>query len=306
MKKFLTLMSLLICLTILLTGCGGSFKPAGSKAGGTTNEKTEENNEDTNTAETESVLDKDTNEPAASESSDEDTEVKVPGKFTCISDISDYWNKLYKSNEEAINAYSGMETIDLVSPGMCFISGVQYDILNIYNVDGHFEGELMLAGYQGFEDKKGSQVTFGYEDILEEDGFGSYSLKGDKKIENGNCDLDSGYYFSDSYTDRSGEVISRSTSEFQLQSDKSMSTIVMDGNTLNYSGEEQLTTSYIFMRMGDGTLEYAVAKSETGTDYDLIHLEDNMTKEMAIDLFEAAGAVLDHSGGIKDGKFVLD
>jgi hypothetical protein len=233
-------------------------------------------------------------------------EVAAPGKFECISDISDYWNKLYTANEAAINAYEGMPIMELVTPGMCFISGVQYDILNIFNEDGRFEGNLMLAGYPGFEEKKGSQITFGYEYTLEEDSQFSYSKAGDKTIENGNCDLKTGYYFTESYTDRSGDIIDRSTSEFKLQSDKTMCALVIDGGTISYNNEEKLTTSYIFIRAGEGLYDFAVGQSATGTAFDVLKLEDNMTKDQAISAFEAAGATIVYKGGIKDGVFYVE
>jgi hypothetical protein len=130
--------------------------------------------------------------------------------------------------------------------------------------------------------------------------------KGDKKIENGNCDLEKGLFFTDNYTERDGAVIERSTSEFQKQEDGSMCAIVMDGRTLDYNAEEELYTSYIYIRSGKDQYDFVVASSAIGTDYEVLHLEADMTKEMAISMFEAAGGTIEKSGGIVDKKLVLD
>jgi hypothetical protein len=166
--------------------------------------------------------------------------VKDSGEFTCISDISDYWDNLYKSNENAINAYSGMETLDIMGPGMVFVLGIQYDLLNLYNEDGHFEGDLMFAGYKAFIDKNGSELSFGYDDVMEKDGFTADSKTGDKKVQNGSCDLTTGHYFSDEYTDRAGTIISRESDEFLKLADGSMCALIIDGDTVNYNNEEAL------------------------------------------------------------------
>lgn len=66
-----------------------------------------------------------------------------------ISDYSEAWNELYNQNEAAINKYEE-PIMELVTPGLEFVSGVQYDLLNMENKDGRFEGKLMMAGFPGF------------------------------------------------------------------------------------------------------------------------------------------------------------
>jgi hypothetical protein len=301
MKKFLAVVSLLTCLSLIITGCGKLSKSTESE--NDTVSETSENdstNEDTASSTEQDMAEADNgNGEAASEAGN-------PGKFESIADISEYWNNLYTSNEAAINAYEGMPIMELVTPGLCFVTGVQYDILNIYNKDGRFEGELMLAGYPGFEEKKGPQISFGYEFTLEEDSQYGTDRAGDKKVEIGNCDLDKGYYYSESYTDRTGVKISRDINEFALQEDKSMCALVIEGGTIGFNSEENLTTSYIFIRANEGQYDFAVANSTVGTDYEVLHLEKNMTKEMAMELFKKEGASIVYSGGIKDGVFYLD
>lgn len=292
MKNLKIIISLALCIVLLLTGCGG--KESNTETGGASKENSNVNTENSN-------KDKET----TPDNSDNTTQ-KPSGDFDSISDISDYWNTIYTSNEKAINSYDGMPIMELVTPGLCFITGVQYDLLNINNVDGRFEGELLLAGYPGFVEKSGALLTFGYEDTLLEDGFGITSKAGDIRSENGRSDLKNGYYYAESSTDRGGVVIVRETSEFKKQANKDMCALVIDGSTMNFRGDEELKTTYIFIRGGEKLFDFVVAESEAGTAFEVLHLEDDMTKTSAIAMFEAAGAVIANSGGIKDGVFYLD
>lgn len=311
MKKILILISLLICTSLLFVGCRGALKAVGSdlkkSAENLVTEAAANVNSDTSSdAVTDGTKAVDDTEAFDAKDGDNNTEGVNSGKFECISDISDYWTDIYNQNEEAINNYGGMPIMELVTPGLCFVTGVQYDILNVYKKDGRFEGNLMLAGYPGFVEKKGSQITFGYEATIEEDAQYSDTLAGDKKAENGNCDLAKGYYYSESYTDRGGKKIDRSTDEFALQSDASMCTLVIEGKTYGLNNEEDPTTTYIFIRGGKGLYDYAIAQSTKGCDFEDLHLENDMTKEAAIAMFEKAGATIQNSGGIKDGTFYVD
>jgi hypothetical protein len=282
-----------------LTGCGGSSKD-NNKGKETVTNKSADGTKDNSVKET------DNNSDSNGVTIDPDNSAtNSSGTFKGITDMADYWNNLYTGNEAAINKMEA-PLLELVTPSMCFVVGVQYDLLNLNQADGRFEGALMLAGYPGFVEKKGSQLTFGYEDTLKEDGFSSQMLKGDKLVESGSCDLDKGHYFADSFTDRAGTKITRSTSEFQKEADGSMSTITVQGSTLNWNNEESLTTTYIFIRSGKNQYDFVIATSTKGTAYDAIPLEADMSKEKAISLFKAAGATVTKSGGIKDGAIYLD
>ena len=316
MKKLLIIISLVLCLGLLFTGCEGSSKPTNKD----NSDKTEASSKDNDEEEASEEEEEKEKEASASEATNENSEEISDsgsdasegkaelgsGDFETIGDISEYWSKLYESCEEAVNKYEGMETLALVTPGLCFVTGVQYDLLNLMNENGHFEGDLMFAGYKGFVDKNGSQLTFGYEDVLEEDGFTPDMVKGDKLIESGSSDLEKGYYYSDNYTEREGKRIKRSTNEFMRYKDGSMSTIIMDGSTLNWRGEEEMTTNCTFLHIANGSLEYVVANMGIGPEFEVIKLEDGMSKEKVIELFEAAGGVIEHGGSVKDGVFALD
>jgi len=285
-------------VTFLFTGCGGPPKSTNSE--GVLSEEVEKDESEIVTVETE-----ETAEVTDIEVS-KDTEISSSSDFKTITDITNYWSDLYSVNEAVLNAYEGMPIMETVTPALCFITGVQYDMLNVNNIDGRFEGELMLAGFQGFVDKNGSNLTFGYDDKLKEDGFSPSMKAGDRQVENGSCNLEKGYFFSDSYTERDGVMIDRTTSEFKVQEDGSMCTIVMSGRTLDYNNEESFSTSYIFIRNGKGQYDIAVASAAIGTDYTFLTLKDNMTKEDAIAAFEAAGATIESNAGISEGAFALE
>jgi hypothetical protein len=309
MKKILVFISVLICFTSLLAGCSNSSKPTDSNTKLTEDageEKAVNIEQIENKEKTEEVVTEEAVPESGELVSPEDTVILNTGEFKSICDISEYWNDLYTRNEAVINAYEGMPIMELVTPGLCFVTGVQYDLLNIENKDGHFEGELMLAGYSGVVEKKGSQITFHYDEVLEEDGFSPSMKKGDKKAETGNCDLEKGLFYADSSTERDGVMIQRSTSEFQKQEDDSMCTIVMDGRTLDYNANEELFTSYIFIRSGKDQYDFVVASSAIGTSYEMLHLKADMTKEQAISMFKTAGGAIEKSGGIVNGALVLD
>ncbi|MHB8129831.1 MAG: hypothetical protein ACYDEX_12610 [Mobilitalea sp.] len=307
MRKIFIVVSILLCFTLLFNGCGGSVEPTDSEDG----DEAEAEGDTETDLETE---DEDIEEEASeSEESQEGEEVISEGvavegdkDYQMISDLAGYWNDLYTANEAVLNAYEGMPIMETVTPGLCFISGAGYDLLNLENADGRFVGDLMLSGYKGFVEKNGGQFTFGYEGVLEEDGFGPSNKKGDKHVENGNCDLNKGYFYADNYSDRAGSIIVRSTSVFQKHEDGSMSTIVIDGRTQNYNGDAEPVTSYIFIRNGKNQYDLIVAKSTTGTNYEPLAIEADMTKEMAVAKFEAVGAIVEISAGIKDGAFVLE
>jgi hypothetical protein len=163
----------------------------------------------------------------------------------------------------------------------------------------------MLAGYQGYVEKDGSKLSFGYEDVLEEDGFSPSMKAGDKYVENGSCNLADGYYYAEDYVERDGVRIDRSINEIRIEKDGDISSFMLEGSSVNYRNEEGLSNTFTFVRNGKDQYDFVVAKAEIGTDFEALSLEEDMTKEKAIELFEAAGFIIETSGGIEGGVFVL-
>lgn len=296
MKKYMIIISIVVCFGFLLTACGGK-----------SNKVTNSNNKN-ETDEIDMLVENEEKDSAMEEDKEEEDMIETVdanSKLNTIADFSDLWTSTYQSNEAAINS-SEFVILEIVFPGMCFVSGVQYDLLNLNNKDGRFEGTLILAGFDGFVERKGSKLTFGYEDVLDKDGFSPSMKAGDKKVENGNCDLSKGYYYTEQYTERNGEKIERIIEVMKKESDGSITCFYQSGHNYNYREEEEKSNSLVFVRNGKGQYDFVVAEAKLGSDFSEFTLEDNMTKERAIELFEAAGFNITHSGGIENGVLVIN
>jgi len=281
MKKRMLAFFVFLSVALLFTACGGGKspeKPAGDSASAS--------------------------QPAVR------TTAAVPAKsgLQKISDMADAWNNLYKNNEAVINKYDGMPIMELVTPPLTFIATVQYDLLNIDNRDGRFEGKLMFAGYNGFVEKAGAKITFGSDHKLEKDGFGPAAKAGDRVLENGSLALDKEYYIAETFTEREGRKISRSYHEFKRLGDGSMVCLALSGHTINMRGDEDISDDVIFLRNGKNQYDFVIAKAKTGPEFKSLSFADqgDLTKEQAIGLFKASGYAIDQTGGIKDGKLVVD
>ena len=245
---------------------------------------------------------------AAAEAETVPVQAQNTAEFNKISDFSNAWTGLYNQNEALINAYEGMPIMALVTPQLTFALSVQYDMLNLNNQDGRFEGKLMLAGFPGFVEKKGRLINFGYDDTLEKDGFGPGAKAGDRSVNSGFLDIGAGYYRSEVTTHRDGKMIKRSYCEFKRFADGSMACLDFSGSTLNSRGDAENSDQVIFLHNGPGRYDFVVAKGASGPDFKTINFADNgdITKEKAIELLQAAGYTLEKTGGIQNGKLVVD
>lgn len=225
-----------------------------------------------------------------------------------IGDMLDAWNTLYQQNEVAINDYEGMPIMELVTPATTFIGSVQFDLLNLDNTDGHFTGKLMLAGYPAVMDRAGSMITFSYDFKREKDGFGPLAKAGDRVVENGSLDLNQAYYKAEDFTERGGKRIARSYHEFKRLGDGSMICLVFSGQAFDARGDAQPSDRVIFIHNGPNRYDFVVGKGTSGPAFTPMSFADkgDLTKSQAIALFQSAGYTIDKSGGILNGKLVLD
>jgi hypothetical protein len=281
MKKRIMVFFLALGVTLVFTACGGGKSPqppAGDAA-------------------------------SASQPAD-NAPAPAPAKSSLqkIGDMAGAWSDLYKQNEAVINSYDGMPIMALVTPPVTFISTVQFDLLNIDNKDGRIEGKLMFAGYNGFVEKAGAKITFGYEHKLEKDGFGPAAKAGDRNVENGSLALDKEHYISETFTERAGRKIARDYTEFKRLGDGSMICLAFSGHTLNMKGDEDTSDEVIFLHNGKNRYDFVIAKAKTGPEFKSISFTDkgDLSKEQAIELFKTAGYTIDQTGGIRDGKLVVD
>ena len=224
-----------------------------------------------------------------------------------ISDYSAAWNEVYNQNEAAINKYDE-PIMELVSPGLEFVSGVQYDLLNMENKDGRFEGELMMAGFPGVLERKGSKMSFGYDYIRDEDGFGPTMKVGDRIVEDGNCDLGKGTYVTETFTERNGQKIERSYSEFKRFKNGEMICLRTYSSSLNFSGEAALSNTCTYIKAGKDKFDFVIGKATQGPAFEKLSFIDknDLSKDEARQMMEAAGYQIEKSGGIANGILVVE
>lgn len=231
-----------------------------------------------------------------------------PAGFRKIEDVLDTWSALYKQNEKVLNGYEGMPIMELVTPPLALLTTIQFDMLNPENKDGRFEGKLLLAGFKGSLEKAGSKITFGYDRTLEKNGFGPLAKAGDREVENGSLDLGLKYYQAESSVTRAGKRISRRCVEFKQLADGGMICLIYSGQAFNARGGEEMSDSVIFLRNGKDRYDFVVGKGKIGPAFknQAFGEKADWTKEKAVEVIKAAGYGIGKSGGIKDGKLVLD
>ena len=269
---------IILCMALVISGCGG--------------------NSDTSSTGT-----ADQNQTTSSKKADGQSS----SSFKKISDYADAWNEVYNQNEAAINKYDE-PIMELVSPGLEFVSGVQYDLLNMENKDGRFEGELMMAGFPGVLERKGSKMSFGYDYIRDEDGFGPTMKVGDRIVENGNCDLDKGTYVTETFTERNGQKIERSYSEFKRFKNGEMICLRTYSSSLNFRGETDLSNTCTYIKAGKDKFDFVIGKATQGPAFEKLSFIDksDLSKDEARQMMEAAGYQIEKSGGIAGGNLVVD
>jgi len=236
MKSKSIILSVFLCATLLLSGCGSGDDSKDLPAGST-------------------------------ESKTISSSAKSSSGFSKISDMADAWNAAYELNEAAINDYEDMPILELVTPGTAFITGVQYELLNLDNKDGRFEGKLMMAGYPAFIEKDDKKLVFGYDYVRDKNGLAPSMLAGDRIVENGSFLMDKEYYSSEKFTERDGQKIDRNYSEFKRLKDGSMICFDISGSSLNSQGDAKIANKIIFIRTGQDRFEFVIGTAATGPEF---------------------------------------
>lgn len=278
MKKILSIVFVLV-LTISIAGCGASKDTAGSSA----------------------------NQSSASGTSTS-SDSKTSGKIDTITKFCDALSAEQKLTEQIINNYEGMPILELVTPQQNLAAAVFYELLNMDNKEGKFEGKFGLSDHNGFIEKKGNISTFGYDYIYsQEKSFGN-SKKGDRIVENGVFDADKQYYKSEEFSERDGKKISVSWTEFQRLADGTFLVLQSFGNAFNGKGDAVNSNKFIYLVIGKDRYDFVIAKANIGPIFTPVLLSDKgeMTKQQASELFKSSGWTIDETGGIIDGKLVKD
>ncbi|HHY12781.1 MAG TPA: hypothetical protein GX529_09150 [Firmicutes bacterium] len=242
-------------------------------------------------------------------------DVQTPPGFTSLKDFHDAWDGLMDSHEAAINRYESPDGYAVTSPRILLLvdvdllSGTSYDALNPENLDGRFEGNLLLSGRPGHVEKDGTRITFGSDYIREKDGFAPSMKAGDRLVENGSCDLSGEVHQMETFTEREGQVIVRNYSEFKRLESGEMMCLRITGHSLNQvSEEDELSNTCTFMKVGKDRLEFVIAKATCGPGFEKLSLadKDDLSKDEARELMEAAGYEIEQAGGIADGVLFVD
>lgn len=251
-----------------------------------------------------------TNKEQSSNESDANTSANstATGKIDSITKFTDAFTTEQKMTEQIINDYDGMPIMELVTPQLNLASGVFYDLLNLDNKEGRFEGKLGLSDNTGFTEKKGSITNFGTDYIRAEDQSFGNTKKGDRVIEIGIFDATKQYYKSEQSTEREGKKISISFTEFQRLADGTFLVLQSEGNAFNGKGEEVNTNNFIFLAIGNDRYDFVIANDVKGPSFTPVTLSDKgeLTKKQAIEIFKSFGWTIEQTGGIENGKLVKD
>ena len=254
-------------------------------------------------------------EPAATDSeptgqqtaSSEKTDKQSSEGLNTISDFADAWNSAYSLNEAAINSYEGA-IMELATPGLEFVSGVQYDLLNMENKNGRYEGELMLAGLPAFVEKDGANINFGYDTIRDEDGFSPSMKAGDRLVEKGICDLAKATFETETFTERNGQKVNRSYSQFKQLKNKDMICLVTNSYSINALQEANLSNTCTYIKAGKDKFDFVIGQATQGPAFEKLPLldKDDLSKDEARQLMEAAGYQIKDSGYVENGTLVVE
>ena len=208
----------------------------------------------------------------------------APNDFTSFKDGLTYFVSAYTTAKDPYAALidgspeSENYLFDLLGYYMLDLNLVSlplYDALNPLNDGTKINGSLMLTGYEGFKEKDGDLIRFGYEHMFSEE-EANYE-KGDIVKQLGYFDTKKNYLTFEDTVERNGKLIQRNFYEitspkegaFQLQ---------------NYSYDERTSlknTNCTFLKFDKDALYYLESIKEPTTDFVYNSLEPN--KDYSLD-----------------------
>lgn len=278
------LLHVLITLSILIgifTGCGADkadFNASSSKS-------------------SPSEVPEDNTQKPPEDSGQEPPETVKTGKFPSLQDYIDVIVELEGLHEAAINRYDGMPVLEVPSALVSIATLPMYEILNLEDKDGRFEGIGFGSGMPEFIEKNGAQITFGRDGVREEDGFSPEDKKGDRIVEQGSLDGDKGSLRTEHYTERNGAKVNRYVIQSVLTDADSIALLYQYGK----SGDRSNSTA-VFLTAGKNHYNFVVATGDGDADFAEIPLSFTDAED-AVAAFEANGYTIDKTGGVKDGVY---
>jgi hypothetical protein len=286
MKRMSTILCIALCVVLVISGCGGG-KPAQDNV----DEKPE----------AESVAEEPKEQPVSTE------KPKASGSYEKIKDFSEAWTALIDVHEPAINAFDE-PLLELLNPGVELCFCVNYDMLNMDNKEGRHEGNFFILDYPAFVEKKGPQLTFGYEYTRTEESSNPNHKVGDKLAENGCCDLDKGFFQIENHTLRGEDKTVRTYVEIKEVKKSEMCCLRLYGSKFDVKMNEKPWTICTYMRVDKDTMDFVHARSIMGPNFEKLSIADKgiLTKEEAVAMMEDAGFDIVRTGGIADEKVSID
>lgn len=284
MKRMLTILCIALCVVLLLGGCG-SVKPVQDNVA---HEPVPEN-----------VTNGSEEQPVSAE------ELEVSGRYGNIMDFSNAWRDLRYSHDEPAELE---DSVYLVLCGGDLGILAHYDALNEYNKNGRFEGEHRFR-YQGFIEKKDSELEFGYEFT---EGAGKNAdiewpllWPGDKCVEKGSCDLGNGYLEAERFAIRDEVCIFHVCNEFKVVKEGEMVALVMEGDSTR---KKEPWTTCVYMKLDKEKMDYALGESAMGADFEKLIIADKgvLTKEEVAKMMMDAGFAIKETGSMVHGKLTID
>lgn len=282
MKKILSF-GLLIVLTIgILAGCG-------TKDAANTSSMTSEQQGGTSA------------KPAKAQ----DTGSTKGKRFDSLKDFCDAVTEIESKHEAIINEYDGMPVIEVPAAFMPIVTAPIFEMLNLDNKDGRFEGDNPISGVKQFIEKKGPNITFGNDYIRHKDGFSPNDKKGDRVVANGSFDGNKGIFKLEEYSQRDGVYISKTNIWCRLTDDDTVLLFYQFGNNTDIRGDEKISDTAIFLTTGKNHYDFVIARNTSGPNYAVLPCEAD-TVEEAQKLFTEKGYEIDRTGGIKNGKYEVN
>ncbi len=228
------------------------------------------------------------------------------GKVDTLTAYTDAWTELYSIHEKAVNNYTGMPILSLVMVALPLANSIFYSMLDLDNVDGNFSGKIGFGEMEGFYNKSGDTVKFGQDTIRKADGMMANDKLGDRVLTDGLFEAGKGYFRLDDSVMRDEKTISRTYTEFIQNEDGSFLCLNQVFSDLDYNSNESKTNKFTFISMSKDTYDFVTATGVAGVEGKLCVLTEGMTIEDATSQFLDLGYVINETGGIQNGVFVVD
>ncbi len=287
-KKWILITAIVLLFTFPLTAC--------SSGGTDVNANGDEDNETiAETTETVNVT-----------KSESNTGKVDSGKVDTLTAYTDAWTELYSNHEKAVNNYTGMPILSLVMVALPLANSIFYSLLDLDNVDGNFSGKIGFGEREGFYNKSGDTVKFGQDTIRKADGMMANDKLGDRVLTDGLFEAGKGYFRLDDSVMRDGKTISRTYTEFIRKEDGSFLCLNQVFSDLDYNSNESKTNTFTFISISKNTYDFVTATGVAGVEGKLCILTEGMTIEDATSQFLDLGYVINETGGIQNGVFVVD